>query len=125
MPLPTDPGWIQVGKVIGVSPSGGDDRYKTRSPLGSYVDRQTPDGRSLPSLQVIYQDAPDSAHHQAIVTARDALQSLAWMIRLRSGSVIMFVGHPGGSLLPSIARNQLLAVTVNIATTVAPQRMPA
>lgn len=124
LPQPSTPGWIQVQKVTGLTPNGGAERYSTHRPLGSYEDVRTPDGRDPIDIEVQYQDAPASAHHKAIVAAKNARQELAWMIRLRTGGSIVFAGYPGGSLLPALDRSQLMVVSITVAVTVQPHRIP-
>lgn len=123
-PVPTDSSWIEVQKVTALTHSGGDEKFSTHSPLGSYEDVRTPAGRNLMDIQLSFEDAPDSAYAVAIAQGRDARAALAWKFKLPGGLTnIVFAGYASGVLLPVLDRNQLMTITITIAVIGAPKRI--
>lgn len=125
-PVPTDSSWIEVQKVTALTHSGGDEKFSTHSPLGSYEDVRTPAGRNLMDIQLSFEDAPDSAYAAAIAQGRDARAALAWKFKLPGGLTnIVFAGYASGALLPILDRNQLMTIAITIAVIGAPKRIAA
>ena len=123
-PGPTDASWIEVQKVTALTHSGGDEKFSTHSPLGSYEDVRTPAGRNLMDIQLSFEDAPDSAYAAAIAQGRDARAALAWKFKLPGGLTnIVFAGYASGAMLPVLDRNQLMTVAITIAVIGTPKRI--
>lgn len=117
-------GWVPIQKVTdGISASGGTERWAQHTPLGSYLDTRRPNGRDPIDMQISYQEAPGSAHHQLIAAGKAARAPLGWRIKFPNGAQILFSGYASGTLLPVMNRNNLMTVTVSIAVIGEPQRI--
>lgn len=118
--------WVPIQRVTdGISTSGGAERWAQYAPLGSYLDTRRPNGRDPLDMQISYQEAPDSAHHQIIAAGKAARAPLGWRIKFPNGAQILFSGYASGTLLPAMSRNNLMTVTVSIAVIGEPQRVAA
>lgn len=116
--------WVPIQKVTdGIGASGGTERWAQYAPLGSYLDTRRPNGRDPIDMQISYQEAPDSAHHQIIAAGKAARAPLGWRIKFPTGAQILFSGYASGTLLPVMNRNNLMTVTVSIAVIGEPQRI--
>lgn len=124
VPALTDPSWVQVQKITGLTHAGGDEKLSTHTPLGAYEDVRKPAGRNPMDIQMVYQDEPASAWHAAIVAGRDARTALAWRFTLPGGKThIVFTGYASGSLLPVLDRNNLMVIAAQIAVNGTPERI--
>lgn len=125
-PSPADASWIEVQKVTALTHSGGDEKFSTHSPLGSYEDVRKPAGRNPMDIQMSFEDAPGAPFVVAIAQGRDARAALAWKFKLPGGLTnIVFAGYASGALLPVLDRNQLMTIAITIAVIGTPNRITA
>ncbi|MDX9843924.1 MAG: phage tail tube protein [Aquabacterium sp.] len=107
--------WTEMPQVLGISPSGGDARFTTISPLAKRNDINVPTGFNAMSLTITMGHDPDNANYQTMVDISRTLSKVAFKLVLSGGATAYGYGYMSVSEVPQMSKGQ--ANQVNAAIT--------
>lgn len=115
----------QLSQVLTVASSGGEQQYRTISPLEQDDDVQLPTNRTPRTLTLTLGDDPSKPWNDTLKAANADQIPRAIVLRLRGGDRIVYVGYISFDGVPTVTKNEEMTVPVNIALVGKPLRYQA
>jgi len=114
--------WVAVPQVVDVNYSGGDQNYTDVVFLEDDQGRQIPTDKAASSMALTIADDP-ALPHNAVLSKADAKKQIeAARMNLPGTDTIFYGTYTSFSKQPTIARNNVMARTVNLALQAEPTR---
>jgi hypothetical protein len=114
--------WVAVPQVVDVAYSGGDQNYTDVVFLEDDQGRQIPTDKAASSMALTIADDP-ALPHNAVLSKADARKQIeAARMNLPGSDTIFYGTYTSFSKQPTIARNNVIARTVNLALQAEPTR---
>lgn len=115
----------QLSQVLTVASSGGEQQYRTISPLEQDNDVQLPTNRTPRTMTLTLGDDPSKAWNATLKAANADQIPRAIVLRLRGGDRIVYVGYISFDGVPTVTKNEEMTVPLNIALVGTPLRYQA
>lgn len=103
--------WIPISQVTDSSKSGGEQQNVTYSFLEEDDDHQIPTSKSALSFTLTMADDPELPHNDVLLEADDDKKPRAVRVNLASGGVIAYNAYASFDNVPSLTKNNIMAVT--------------
>lgn len=115
-------GWIQISKVTGFTPSGGEQQFTTVGYLEDDDDRQFPSNRNPIALSVVVEDQPTAAYVGAVEGFDETKELTVIRLKLRNGDQILYPGYVSITTTPTMERNNVMTRTISVGLSGRPLR---
>nr|WP_256557701.1 phage tail protein [Pseudomonas sp. AP42] len=103
--------WVPVSQVTESSKSGGEQQNVTYSFLEEDDEHQIPTSKSPLSFTLTMADDTALPHNEVLLEADDDKKPRAVRINLASGGVIVYNAYASFDNVPSLTKNNIMAVT--------------
>lgn len=103
--------WVPVSQVTESNKSGGEQQNVTYSFLEEDDEHQIPTSKSPLSITLTMADDPALPHNEVLLEADDDKKPRAVRINLASGGVIVYNAYASFDNVPSLTKNNIMAVT--------------
>ncbi|WP_192560286.1 phage tail protein [Pseudomonas allokribbensis] len=103
--------WVPISQVTDSSKSGGEQQNVTYSFLEEDDDHQIPTSKSALSFTLTMADDPALPHNDVLLEADDDKKPRAVRVNLASGGVIAYNAYASFDNVPSMTKNNIMAVT--------------
>jgi len=103
--------WVPISQVTESSKSGGEQQNVTYSFLEEDDEHQIPTSKSALSFTLTMADDPALPHNDVLLEADDDKKPRAVRINLASGGVIAYNAFASFDNVPSLTKNNIMAVT--------------
>lgn len=117
--------FVQIDQNVGVADSGGEQQYRTISPLERDTDIQLPTSRSPRTKTLTLGDDPKKAWHAALLRAAKSKQLRALKLVFPWGDSILYSGYVGYDGIATTVKNEEMQVTASFAINGTPLRYDA
>lgn len=114
--------WVQIPQVQDVAFSGGEQNYLDVVFLEDDQGKQVPTDKSAASMVLTIADDPVQAFNAVLLAADTGKQVQAARLNLPGRDTLLYGAYTSFSKQPSVARNNLLTRTVNLALQCEPTR---
>ncbi|MCQ0168430.1 phage tail protein [Pseudomonas sp. S12(2018)] len=114
--------WVQISKVTGFTPSGGEQQFLTVGYLEDDDDRQMPTNRNPISLAIVVEDQPTAAYVGAVEGFDETKELTVVRLKLRNGDQILYPGYVSITTTPTMERNNLMTRTISVGLSGRPLR---
>lgn len=114
--------WVQISKVTGFTPSGGEQQFLTVGYLEDDDDRQMPTNRNPISLTIVVEDQPTAAYVGAVEGFDETKELTVVRLKLRNGDQILYPGYVSITTTPTMERNNLMTRTISVGLSGRPLR---
>lgn len=114
--------WVQVSKVTGFTPSGGEQQFLTVGYLEDDDDRQMPTNRNPLSLAITVEDQPTAAYVSVVEGYDESKELTVVRLKLRNGDQILYPGYVSITTTPTMERNNLMTRTISVGLSGRPLR---
>jgi hypothetical protein len=114
--------WQQIQQVLDANTAGGEQQFTNYSFLEDAFERQIPTNRSPQSITLQIADDTTLPHYNVLATADDDRKKRAIRIVLPGGSVLYYNAYVSMNRTPSLTKNQVMALTVNLSLLSQPTR---
>ena len=113
---------VQISKVTGFTPSGGEQQFLTVGYLEDDDDRQMPTNRNPISLAIVVEDQPTAAYVGAVEGFDESKELTVVRLKLRNGDQILYPGYVSITTTPTMERNNLMTRTISVGLSGRPLR---
>lgn len=103
--------WVPISQVTESSKSGGEQQNVTYSFLEEDDEHQIPTSKSALSFTLTMADDPALPHNDVLLEADDDKKPRAVRVNLASGGVIAYNAYASFDNVPSMTKNNIMAVT--------------
>lgn len=103
--------WVPISQVTESSKSGGEQQNVTYSFLEEDDEHQIPTSKSALSFTLTMADDPALPHNEVLLEADDDKKPRAVRVNLASGGVIAYNAFASFDNVPSLTKNNIMAVT--------------
>ena len=117
--------WVQIPQVQDVAFAGGEQNYLDVVFLEDDQGKQIPTDKSAASMVLTIADDPVQAFNAVLLAADTGKQVQAARLNLPGRDMLLYGAYTSFSKQPSVARNNLLTRTVNLALQSEPTRYVA
>lgn len=114
--------WVQISKVTGFTPSGGEQQFATVGYLEDDDDRQFPTNRNPLSLAIVVEDQPAAAYVGAVEGFDESKELTVVRLKLRNGDQILYPGYVSITTTPTMERNNVMTRTISVGLSGRPLR---
>lgn len=114
--------WVQISKVTGFTPSGGEQQFATVGYLEDDDDRQFPTNRNPLSLAIVVEDQPAAAYVGAVEGFDESKELTVVRLKLRNGDQILYPGYVSITTTPTMERNNIMTRTISVGLSGRPLR---
>jgi hypothetical protein len=103
--------WVPISQITESSKSGGEQQNATYSFLEEDDEHQIPTSKSALSFTLTMADDPALPHNDVLLEADDDKKPRAVRVNLASGGVIAYNAYASFDNVPSMTKNNIMAVT--------------
>ncbi|QJI29910.1 phage tail protein [Pseudomonas sp. ADAK18] len=103
--------WVPMSQVTESNKSGGEQQNVTYSFLEEDDEHQIPTSKSPLSFTLTMADDPELPHNEVLLEADDDKKPRAVRVNLASGGVIAYNAYASFDSVPSLTKNNIMAVT--------------
>lgn len=115
-------GWVQISKVTGFTPSGGEQQFATVGYLEDDDDRQFPTNRNPLNLVIVVEDQPAAAYVGVVEGFDESKELTVIRLKLRNGDQILYPGYVSITPTPTMERNNIMTRTISVGLSGRPLR---
>lgn len=115
-------GWTQLSQILESSSSGGEQQFTTYSFLEDDTERQIPTTKSPTSFSIKIADDPSLPAYALLSAADEDRVPRAIRVNLPNGSVIYWNCYVTFNKVPTLTKNEVMAVTVTLSLVAEPTR---
>lgn len=115
-------GWTKITGILGSTSTGGEQNYWTGAPLESDRELRIPTTKSAAGIDFEVADDPAAAWYDLAKAANDDREPRAVLVTLSNGAKLLYYAYISMGVIPSLTRDQPMAVSLSLSLVSEPTR---